>query len=72
MNNKIAFCGMHGVPANYGGFETAVDVILRRIVSTGYPMEVFCHSSHEEPQNAKWRKQKFVVFKNFFQRMEGY
>jgi glycosyltransferase involved in cell wall biosynthesis len=46
----IAFCGTRGVPASYGGFETAVDEISRRFVAAGYPVEVFCRSSHAEQQ----------------------
>ena len=47
-NNKlrIAFCGTRGVPANYGGFETAVDEISRRFVQQGYSVDVFCRLSH--------------------------
>ncbi len=38
---RIAFCGTRGVPANYGGFETAVDEISRRFVAEGHDVEVF-------------------------------
>ena len=48
MNEIIAFCGTRGVPANYGGFETAVDEISQRFVSKGYSVEVFCRSSHSK------------------------
>ncbi len=41
----IAFCGTRGLPANYGGFETAVDHISRRFVDHGYSCEVFCRRS---------------------------
>lgn len=41
----IAFCGTRGVPANYGGFETAVDEISRRFVKRGYDCVVFCRAS---------------------------
>jgi len=41
----IAFCGTRGVPANYGGFETAVDEISRRFVSHGKICEIFCRLS---------------------------
>ncbi|HWR83515.1 MAG TPA: DUF1972 domain-containing protein [Candidatus Deferrimicrobium sp.] len=46
----IAFCGTRGIPANYGGFETAVDEISRRFVAKGAACEVFCRrSSAREP-----------------------
>jgi len=48
--STIAFCGTRGLPANYGGFETAVDEISRRFVTRGYDCEVFCRlSSSDKP-----------------------
>ncbi len=48
--HTIAFCGTRGLPASYGGFETAVDEISRRFVTQGYDCEVFCRlSSSDEP-----------------------
>ncbi len=41
----VAFCGTRGVPANYGGFETAVDEISRRLVDGGVACDVFCRLS---------------------------
>ncbi len=41
----IAFCGTRGLPANYGGFETAVDHITRHFVRQGHDCEVFCRRS---------------------------
>ncbi len=43
---RVAFCGTRGLPANYGGFETAVDEITKRLVATGYECDVFCRLSH--------------------------
>ncbi len=43
---RVAFCGTRGLPANYGGFETAVDEITRRLVTKGYACDVFCRLSH--------------------------
>ena len=42
---RVAFCGTRGLPANYGGFETAVDEISRRFVEAGIDCEVFCRKS---------------------------
>ncbi len=41
----VAFCGTRGVPARYGGFETAVDEISRRLVGDGHMVDVFCRLS---------------------------
>ena len=41
----VAFCGTRGLPANYGGFETAVDEISRRFVASGWTCDVFCRRS---------------------------
>ena len=43
--NRVAFCGTRGLPASYGGFETAVDEISRRFVDAGYSCDVFCRHS---------------------------
>ncbi|MBU0982471.1 MAG: DUF1972 domain-containing protein [candidate division Zixibacteria bacterium] len=44
-HKRIAFCGTRGVPANYGGFETAVDEISRRFVDGSYACDVFCRTT---------------------------
>lgn len=41
----IAFCGTRGVPAEYGGFETAVDEISRRLAKQDSNCVVFCRAS---------------------------
>ncbi len=49
MNGRmVAFCGTRGVPANYGGFETAVDEISQRFVENGYACAVFCRESSSD------------------------
>lgn len=60
--STIAFAGTRGVPANYGGFETAVDEITQRLVQSGYGVEVFCRSqsSHEMPSQHRGRKLVYV------------
>jgi len=46
VNNKtVAFCGTRGLPANYGGFETAVDEISKHFAESGYDCVVFCWES---------------------------
>jgi glycosyltransferase involved in cell wall biosynthesis len=41
----VAFCGTRGVPARYGGFETAVDEISRHFAERGRDCEIFCRLS---------------------------
>lgn len=41
---KVALIGTRGVPANYGGFETAVEEVGRRLVERGHEVLVFCRS----------------------------
>jgi hypothetical protein len=41
----IAFCGTRGLPARYGGFETAVDAITNQLVRDGFECQVFCRRS---------------------------
>ncbi|WP_022883441.1 DUF1972 domain-containing protein [Glaciibacter superstes] len=43
---RIAMIGTRGVPAAYGGFETAVEEIGRRLASRGHGVTVYCRSQH--------------------------
>ena len=58
----VAFCGTRGVPANYGGFETAVDEISRRFVELGHDCVVFCRTSAggETPEDHEGRGLVYV------------
>jgi len=42
---KIAMIGTRGVPANYGGFETCVEELGRRLAERGHEVTVYCRSS---------------------------
>jgi glycosyltransferase involved in cell wall biosynthesis len=58
---RIAFCGTRGIPANYGGFETAVDEISRKIVEQGLEVDVFCRSTNpSNPTKHQGRKCIFI------------
>jgi glycosyltransferase involved in cell wall biosynthesis len=46
---RIAMIGTRGVPARYGGFETAVEEIGRRLVARGHQVTVYCRSSDADP-----------------------
>ncbi|SFS38901.1 DUF1972 domain-containing protein [Paenibacillus sp. 453mf] len=57
---RVAFCGTRGLPANYGGFETAVDEISKRMVSQGYECTIFCRGVETRKQEYEGRILKFV------------
>ena len=41
---RIAMIGTRGVPARYGGFETAVEEVGRRLASKGHKVLVYCRN----------------------------
>jgi len=57
---RIAFCGTRGLPANYGGFETAVDEITRRFVAEGHEVEVFCRRSTGATRHTRHEGRRLV------------
>ncbi|MBE7188689.1 DUF1972 domain-containing protein, partial [Jatrophihabitans endophyticus] len=44
---RIALVGTRGVPARYGGFETCVEEVGRRLVKAGHEVVVYCRT-HED------------------------
>ena len=42
---RIALVGTRGVPARYGGFETCVEEVGRRLVKAGHEVVVYCRKS---------------------------
>lgn len=42
---RIAMVGTRGVPARYGGFETCVEEVGRRLVERGHEVTVYCRST---------------------------
>ncbi len=45
----VAMLGTRGVPARYGGFETAVEEIGRRLVDRGHRVRVYCRTTGAAP-----------------------
>jgi glycosyltransferase involved in cell wall biosynthesis len=45
---RIAMLGTRGVPARYGGFETAVEEIGRRLADRGHRVVVYCRTAGDE------------------------
>ncbi|MCJ7581802.1 MAG: DUF1972 domain-containing protein [Candidatus Aminicenantes bacterium] len=43
---KIALIGSRGIPAKYGGFETFVEELGKRLVRKGYTIDVYCRSGY--------------------------
>lgn len=46
---RIAMIGTRGVPARYGGFETAVEEIGARLVEGGHEVVVYCRGEDRSP-----------------------
>lgn len=46
---RIALIGTRGVPARYGGFETAVEEVGQRLAARGHKVLVFCRPKAGEP-----------------------
>ncbi|MFT7487122.1 MAG: glycosyltransferase involved in cell wall biosynthesis [Candidatus Paceibacteria bacterium] len=44
---RFAILGSRGIPARYGGFETFVDELARRLVQRGVQVTVFCEADGE-------------------------
>jgi glycosyltransferase involved in cell wall biosynthesis len=42
MQRSVRILGTHGVPAAYGGFETAAEHVARHLVSEGWRVVVYC------------------------------
>jgi len=56
---RIAMIGTRGVPAAYGGFETAVEEIGRRLVDRGHDVTVYCRRA-DQPVPPKYLGMKLV------------
>lgn len=46
---RVALVGTRGVPARYGGFETAVEEVGRRLAAQGHQVVVFCRPTDPDP-----------------------
>jgi glycosyltransferase involved in cell wall biosynthesis len=45
---RIAMVGTRGVPARYGGFETCVEEVGRRLAERGHDVRVYCRGEQSE------------------------
>jgi glycosyltransferase involved in cell wall biosynthesis len=53
---RIALLGTRGVPARYGGFETAVEEIGSRLAARGHDVTVYCRSQDRSPEYLGMRR----------------
>jgi glycosyltransferase involved in cell wall biosynthesis len=49
----VAMLGTRGVPAQYGGFETAVEEVGSRLVQRGHAVTVYCRNPGQQPRTFK-------------------
>ncbi|RFA08560.1 glycosyl transferase [Subtercola boreus] len=56
---RIALVGTRGVPAAYGGFETAVEEIGQRLVARGHEVTVYCRRTNA-PRQKRFLGMKLV------------
>lgn len=49
MTRTVRILGTHGVPANYGGFETAAEHVATYLVAHGWRVVVYCQESGRGP-----------------------
>lgn len=50
---SIALMGTRGVPARYGGFETCVEEVGRRLADRGHRVVVYCRTASGDPRPAE-------------------
>ncbi len=53
---RIAMVGTRGVPARYGGFETAVEEIGSRLAARGHEVVVYCRGADPSPEYLGMRR----------------
>ncbi len=58
---RFALIGTRGVPARYGGFETAVEEVGRRLVGLGHEVIVFCRATSDEPARREYLGMRLVT-----------
>lgn len=60
----IALIGTRGVPANYGGFETCVHEVGRRLAERGHEVTVYCRSGYYEDRSPEYLGMRRVFLPN--------
>lgn len=57
---RIVMLGTRGVPARYGGFETAIEEVGSRLAERGHQVTVYCRQPPGEPEPAHHRGMRLV------------
>jgi len=57
---RIAIGGVRGLPARYGGYETAVDETARRMLQRGHQVTVYCRAKKGESRQSEYAGIKLV------------
>jgi glycosyltransferase involved in cell wall biosynthesis len=61
---RIAIGGVRGLPAHYGGYETAVDETAQRMLRLGHEVTVFCRARKGEQGQLEYAGIKLVHLKS--------
>lgn len=56
--------GTRGIPANYGGFETCVEEIGKRLAKRGHDVTVYCRKSYYKNKLSDYFGMKLVYLPN--------
>jgi glycosyltransferase involved in cell wall biosynthesis len=62
---RVAEAGIRGIPANFGGSETAVEEIGRRLVRQGYELTVYCRRNNSTTEEPEYLGMRRVVLPSF-------
>lgn len=65
---NIALIGTRGIPANYGGFETCVEEIGKRLAQKGHQVSVYCRKSYYELDDEMYYGMRRVCLPNLAQK----
>lgn len=57
---RIALIGTRGVPAHYGGFETCVEEVGRRLVKAGHDVVVYCRANGSEETPSEFEGMRLI------------
>lgn len=58
---RVALIGSRGVPARYGGFETLMEEVGRRLADRGLEVTVYCRSHYTDRELKEHRGMRLVV-----------
>jgi len=61
-NSKIAIIGSRGIPAKYGGFETAVEAVAPRLVEKGWNIFLSCEGPRNQSKPAVYKGVNLFYF----------